>query len=94
MVQKLQEEKSLSGVLFLITQRASALHISSAASPQVIPVLSLYCLPLPPNWKTLLALIKVRLEPAYVFKLSVSNASGQAFAAVPWDGIIPVMEIL
>lgn len=49
LVQKLQEEKSLSGVLFLITQRASALHISSAASPQVIPVLSLYCLPLPPN---------------------------------------------
>lgn len=44
---KLREEKSLSGVLFLITQRASALHISSAASPQVIPVLSLYCHPLP-----------------------------------------------
>lgn len=42
-------EKPLSGVLFLITQRASVLHISSAASPQVIPVLSLYCIPLPPK---------------------------------------------
>lgn len=57
---KLREEKSLSGVLFLITQRASALHISSAASPQVIPVLSLYCRhPPSPNQKTPLALIKV-----------------------------------
>lgn len=48
-VQKLREGKSLSGVLFLITQRASALYISSAASPQVIPVLSLYCFLLLPN---------------------------------------------
>lgn len=42
-------EKPLSGVLFLVTQKASVLYISSAASPQVIPVLSLYCIPLPPK---------------------------------------------
>lgn len=42
-VHKLQK-KSLSGVLFFITQRAWTLHISSAASPQVTPELSLHCL--------------------------------------------------
>jgi len=40
------QEQFLSGVLLFISPRPATLHVSPAPSPQVSPVLSLYCLPL------------------------------------------------